>query len=182
MNKFVFFIEGQDRTGKDTLVKKLAQTYYHWQPMILHCVGTNDKFAKGKRLSEAYYSKYLSLVTKKDNVSFILNRTHLGENVNAPLYRSYEGDYVYDLEEKYKVNRDNFFLITLIDSSKGALYRDDDESLSSGDEIKYMEETAKFESLTKRSIIKNKILIDISGMSIEDVHKKVFDWIGDRIA
>ena len=39
----------------------------------------------------------------KYNINVIFNRSHLSESGLRPLYRSYNGDYVFDIEKKYKI-------------------------------------------------------------------------------
>ena len=42
------------------------------------------------------------LLSGAPNANIICNRAHLGECVYAPIYRGYWGEYVFDIENKFK--------------------------------------------------------------------------------
>lgn len=173
MNNFVIIIEGQDRTGKDTLIKNLVKDNFDRQPFIIHCIGTKEKGEKGKELSRQYYSELFNLINKSNN-NFILNRSHIGENIYSPIYREYDGSYVFELEKKLTKPK-KYFLFCLIDSSGRALEREDNNSLSKGDKELFFDEQQKFVLSIVRSNIKNctKVIIDIKDKTTEDVFNQV---------
>ena len=166
----VFIFEGQDRTGKSTQIDFLKGFLSYKKFLVLH-------FSQVKSLLnniELYedYSKSLYKegfkFLKRNYISFdlILDRFHLGESVYSPIYRKYSGDYVFDLEKKY-LNEDmqNFiYLLVFIDSKEDNLIkREDGLSIvdENGNRFLYKEKNLFIESYEK-SLIKNKILIDIS--------------------
>lgn len=181
-NNFVIIIEGQDRTGKDTLIKKLVKTYFDKSPFIIHCIGTDKKDSEGLKASKKYYYDLFNLIESSNN-NFILNRSHIGEYIYSPIYRGYSGDYIFELEKTLS-NKKNYFLIGLIDSSAEALKREDSESLSKGSQDLFFKEQNLFTNAILKSRLPNskKILLDIKDKN-EDVVFNIIknNFIGDQL-
>jgi hypothetical protein len=106
-----FLIEGLDRLGKDLLIKGLqSRLGYH---AIIHCskpmrseyyVRQSD--ADALRLFQVdTFRTMFSILRDTSLMRVIYNRAHLGECVYAPLYRSYSGDYVFDLEREFGASK-----------------------------------------------------------------------------
>jgi len=180
VNNFVIIVEGQDKTGKDTLVKALTRKYFSETPLVLHCIGPSSDEKNAEKLSMNYYARLLRTIGfDTPNENFILNRSHIGEMVYAPLYRGYSGEYVIGLESIFLTNSSldkSVILITLIDSSHSRLTREDDDSFSITEESSH-KEMDSFIHATKNSTIPNKLTLDISNKSIEEVHELAFDFV-----
>src|SRR5574343_489538 len=101
-----YIIEGLDRLGKDTLIDGiLNQEGFH---QVIH-YSKPKKLACYKSDLQAYqYLSFVNMFTllrEAKGVDLIFNRAHLGEVVYSPLYRGYEGEYVFMLEEAFKVKK-----------------------------------------------------------------------------
>ena len=160
----VFIIEGIDRLGKDTLIKNIQNRLgYHF---VLH-------YSKPERL--AYYNDSLqeyqsdsfergfALIDNGAAGFFrnptIFNRFHLGENVYAPLYRGYDGDYVFKLEDDFGAHTYTQVNLILLTTSDFSILKDDGESF---DFSKKEEEQALFKKAFDKSILPNKVVIDVA--------------------
>ncbi len=103
MQKFVIF-EGLDRCGKDTQIGLLQKRYY---PEVWHTFHYSkipfEEIHQHKDYSEALYNDMFEMMlhNKGSQRNLIFNRSHLGESVYAPLYRKYDGDYIFDIEKNY---------------------------------------------------------------------------------
>lgn len=180
MSNFILIIEGQDKTGKDTLVKACTRKYFERNPLVLHCMSPSSSTENPEEISKKYYFNLLNFVSlESPDQSFILNRSHIGEMVYSPLYRGYSGEYVLTLESHFlssDITSKKVILVTLIDSSHSRLSREDEDALSVS-EYTSKKELKLFTEAAEKSSIQNKLLIDISSMTIEMVHKKVFDFL-----
>ena len=92
------------------------------------------------------------------------------------MYRSYSGDYIWDLE-KCLENKHNTYLIVLVNSVEKAIEREDGLSLSNGDAAKISIEISKFVEAYKKSCIPNKVIININGYSIEEVFAQIIKFL-----
>lgn len=178
MQKFVI-IEGPDRVGKDTQSKLLQLKMIKERLPIhmLHYSGVKGlSKEKAKEYSKLMYDDMFSIIYEafKSQRSLILNRSHIGESVYSPMYRDYDGDYVFDLEKEN--NGSDFwvhiFLVVLIDKPENLIKRDDGDSYSI-DLEKKQEEINRFIGAVRKSTIKFKKLININNMSIDDVHREI---------
>ena len=93
------------------------------------------------------------------------------------MYRSYSGDYVFDLEKCLK-DKYNTYLIVFIDSVEKLVDREDGHSLSNANKEKVAEEIMKFSEAYEKSCIPNKILIDIDGLSVDEVFARIVKFLG----
>ena len=190
----IVLFDGLDNTGKTTQIQKLV-SYFANKDMI-STVCKYSKFDKlDKKKEEKFYKRFYkdyfekianwpdkvipdSAYIAEDNIHYIhdnnliLDRGHISEAVYASMYRSYSGDYVWDLE-KCLENKYNIYLIVLIDSVKKAIEREDGLSLSNGNADKINIEISKFAEAYKKSCIQNKIIIDINGLNIEEVFAQI---------
>jgi hypothetical protein len=115
------------------------------------------------------------IVEENEYVNFILDRCHIGEVVYAPIYRNYDGNYVFGLEEEFDLS--DYYLITFVDDPMKIAIREDSASLSNGELEIIKQEIEAFKDATLRSFIPNKILIDIFNLSIEQVHAEVVSFL-----
>lgn len=190
----VVLFDGLDNTGKTTQIQKLVSYFANKDMISTVCKYSKfDKLDKKKeeKFSKRFYKDYFEKIVNwpdkvipdpayiaEDNIHYIhdnnliLDRGHISEAVYASMYRSYSGDYVWDLE-KCLENKYNIYLIVLIDSVEKAIEREDGLSLSNGNADKINIEISKFAEAYKKSCIQNKIIIDINGLSIEEVFAQI---------
>lgn len=190
----IVLFDGLDNTGKTTQIQKLVSYFANKDMISTVCKYSKfDKLDKKKeeKFSKRFYKDYFEKIVNwsdkvipdpayiaEDNIHYIhdnnliLDRGHISEAVYASMYRSYSGDYVWDLE-KCLENKYNIYLIVLIDSIEKAIEREDGLSLSNGNADKISIEISKFAEAYKKSCIQNKIIIDINGLSIEEVFAQI---------
>lgn len=175
MNKAVYCIEGLDRLGKSTLIQSIKQRLGYYQ--VIH-------FSKPERLA-AYANSYHhdenyqkinnadlfhyqqasfinSMMMVKSGARIIFDRWHLGEAVYSPLYRGYNGDYVFELEKKFELDQQiNLRLILLVeDFSKSKHFNDDGQSLGSVENR--FKEQEMFTNAFNKSIIVDKRIVSVT--------------------
>jgi thymidylate kinase len=175
----IIIFEGPDRVGKDTQIK-MIQSYYIG--CKFHILKYSDIKGLSGGLSEKYntqyYNEMFELLSNNAEYDFICNRSHLGEYVYAPLYRGYSGNFVFDIEEDFKLCE--FFnyinLITLIDTPENLVNREDGESLSDNI-LNKQKEIQRFKEATEKSKITKKIIININNKSKEQVHKEIIKFL-----
>lgn len=194
----IVLFDGLDNTGKTTQIQKLVSYFANKDMISTVCKYSKfDKLDKKKeeKFSKRFYKDYFEKIVNwpdkvipdpayiaEDNIHYIhdnnliLDRGHISEAVYASIYRSYSGDYVWDLE-KCLENKYNIYLIVLIDSVEKAIEREDGLSLSNGDADKINIEISKFAEAYKKSCIQNKIIIDINGLSIEEVFAQIIKFL-----
>lgn len=190
----IVLFDGLDNTGKTTQIQKLVSYFANKDMISTVCKYSKfDKLDKKKeeKFSKRFYKDYFEKIVNwpdkvipdpayiaEDNIHYIhdnnliLDRGHISEAVYASMYRSYSGDYVWDLE-KCLENKYNIYLIVLIDSVEKAIEREDGLSLSNGNADKINIEISKFAEAYKKSCIQNKIIIDINGLNIEEVFAQI---------
>ena len=165
-----WIFEGVDRLGKDSLIRRIQDTYgfhqcIHYQkPEKLECyVNTpvppyfNSPSSYSLKLyQERSFSIGMTLLNTR--IPTIFNRFHLGECVYAPLYRHYDGDYVFDLEEDHSLHLNKSIRMILLTTSNFEFIKDDGLSF---DFSKKAEEQEMFIKAFKLSIIQDKVIIDV---------------------
>lgn len=182
-----FLIDGIDRLGKSSLIKRIQDEFgYHLvihydKPKILHnnmfmakCIKTSageDDFDESyfslseEDMARRFYQEDTNLNMFKllqTDIPLILDRTHLGEMVYAPLYRKYSGDYVYKMEQElisakpYSYETD--IRLILLTSSNTDMLVDDGLGF---DPTKKNEEQDMFIKAFNRSALKNKVIVDV---------------------
>lgn len=205
----VVIFDSVDAIGKDTQIERLVQTA-HKKGIITHILhysnikgldndnksnfressGVQD-FSKVRDLSVKQYQSIFTFmrdiaIPSKD--MFIYNRAHLSEYVYSPMYRNYDGYYVFALEKTILEDKlsDKIYLFSFIDDPKKIIERDvargDGQSFSL-DFDKKQEELDRFTEAFNLSGISKKYLIDIENKTIDDVANKissaVFNIYGD---
>lgn len=179
----IIICEGLDRCGKDTQIKLIQQLFIDKPLHILHY--SNYKgFETAIQTEEYSYKVYKSMFELLSNnykqLHFILNRSHIGEYVYAPMYRSYSGSYVFNLElyqkRIHKEFWESIYLITFIDEVDNLIKRDDGLSHSIETDKK-QEEINRFIEATNKSNINHKKIININGKNIEKVFEEVKEFL-----
>ncbi len=139
-----FLIEGIDRLGKDRLIAGLQkQLGYH---AVIHCskpirseyyVKQSEKDALRLFQVDTFRTMF-AILRDMPLMRVIYNRAHLGECVYAPLYRSYSGDYVFELEREFDMPHiTDLRLILLVENFEVSKhFSDDGKSLGPTNERK----------------------------------------------
>lgn len=167
-------IEGIDRLGKDTLIKGILdrlgffQMIHYQKPLLLSKYCQEAKSLKSgqnvrsEALKAYQFNSFMTMFKlMRGNTRILCNRGHLGEAVYAKRYRDYDGDYVFEIERmfKYQDGPLDHVLLVLLYTSDFSFITDDGLSL---DVTKREEEQADFITAFNRSIIPNKLMIDVS--------------------
>lgn len=181
-------IEGVDATYKSTEIQfikneleKRGKIVY-----IIHC--SNFKFSDDLKEIESFSKKYykdLLLLMRhssedKDHV-IIFDRAHLGEYVYSPIYRNYDGSYVFDYEKEILLDDYSTKLIVFSDDPQKIIERDKkrNDKLSFSLALdKKTEEVNRFVEAFNKSVL-NKKFIELKDRSSEQVWKEdVLPFIG----
>ena len=169
-------IEGLDRLGKSSLAKNVQDKLgYH---LYIH-YGKPEKLKRytGSSIGcplHAYQRELNENMFKllESNANIIIDRAHLGETVYAPLYRGYDGGYVFNIEKKY--NTDGVRLILLY-ADPDFVVEDDGKSI--GDFSMRTCEQEEFKISFHRSNIEDKKMIKVNEGNkyrpYEDILKEV---------
>ena len=122
----------------------------------------------------------MSIDASARGTGIIFNRSHVGEMVYAPIYRDYSGDFVLDIEKKwehYKPFWDNSYLITFVASAEELASREDGRSLSLGKLDQIRKEIDYFKVAHEKCQLPNKILIDCTDKSIDNVFGSIINFL-----
>ena len=157
-----FIIEGVDRLGKDTLIENLQ---IKLGPHIVQHYGkpiVADKFKdhpcpEQKAQKESFKLGFDLLRT---GIPTIMNRFHIGEYIYGPMYRFYNAEYIFELEDKYFTDtcHNDRTLLVLLTTSNFDFIVDDGESF---DFSKKEQEQRKFIDAVKKSNIGHKVIVDV---------------------
>ena len=189
----VTIICGTDALGKDTQIQKIKDESERRgiSAHILHYSNIKVFGNDNKKIREASYKQFrdmfklINFAASEDSMNLILNRAHLGECVYRPLYRNYNGDFVFE-EEKTFIWQDNLKRIKLIlftDDVEAIIKRDkernDGQSFSLDPEMK-KKELELFDKAFEKSIL-NKKRIELKGRNAEQIwNEEVKTFIFDN--
>ena len=176
-------IEGLDRSGKDTQQKLIMKNFPEMVFQTLHysTLPFKDPIKYKDYSTKLYHDMFkMMMQLNKCDVNLILNRSHLGEYVYSPIYRGYDGDYIFKIEQEYiHYLKNDLYLITLLNDPDILFSRDDGQSHS-----KSVEDIEKESSLFRKahnlSNIKNKLLINIGSMNAEEVSYVIRDFLNEK--
>lgn len=177
-----YIIEGLDRLGKSTLIEGILnkegyhQVIHYAKPQKL---AIYEKEKEPLRLYQAAsFDTMFELLASKARL--ILDRAHLGECVYAPMYRGYNGDYVFDLERMNFADQMLHVKLILLteDFSKSKHFVDDGLSLGTAD--KRQAEQELFVDAFNISIFPDKRIINVTAedgsfRSKEDILKEAIE-------
>lgn len=178
----VLILEAPDNCGKSTQVEKIIHLFHDKSIHQLHysfIKGFSEKEDIQSYSCKLYSDMFQLLYSNYKDMDFILDRSHIGEMVYGPLYRKYNGDYVILIENYWKDYKDfwnEIYLITFIDNPSNIIEREDGKSLS----IKYdmkIKEIDNFIKAHNKSLIKNKLIINIENKSIDEVFNQIREFI-----
>lgn len=149
-------IEGVDRLGKDTLINSLLNKLGYFQVVHYQKPAKLDFYSNDLRAyQEASFNQMFNMLSIG---GMLLNRAHLGEVVYSPRYRGYDGSYALELEGEYPAALENSLLVLLTASSWDPIT---DDGLSFNFDKK-SEEQQDFISAFNRSMIRDKLIIDVT--------------------
>lgn len=186
-NRNLFLIvEGPDNSGKSTLIKKIKSYYSDYTLQSLHFSSVKHKSLDdcinyNKKLYNMMFDMMIFSI-KYDKSGILMDRSHLGELVYGPLYRDYAGEYVLDIEKNILNIHDvinNFFLITLVDKPENLISREDGESISI-DLNNKNKEIQLFKEAHNKSLIKNKLIINIENKDANEVFEEVKIFLNSK--
>ena len=182
----LIIIEGQDRSGKDTLIQNLQLKYpssrtAHWG---YPSGKTNDEKTEWQKSSfKSEFEKWK--LSKELNVLdyVIWNRSHIGEYVYGTLYRnSQPNSWVPALEDEYLKNDPNVYLILLNANPEFTLSQDDGNSYSINIDDKLLESQIFISAIDKSVVQKKKSIFvhDENGyFSTDYILHQVIKFIND---
>lgn len=196
--KQVYAIEGLDRLGKSTLIEGILNADGHYEvihfskPKILDVYaramlrtehsekwGIPDKsFAAWHYQSQGFRN---SMIMANSGARIIFDRWHIGEAVYSPMYRGYNGNYVFDYELNHDLqNHASLRLILLVENfDKSYHFVDDGQSL--GPSENRMKEQKLFIEAFKKSNIVDKRIIEVTAPdgSFRSKESILFDALRD---
>ena len=160
----ILIIEGMDRCGKSTLVEQLRKRYFTDPRILVHHSSSPPKVENPNEWEVQHYrslfdtSYYLNYA---EDFNVIYDRFHLGAIVYGKKYRNVDPEDIYAIENIYIHPKDEIALVLLTDQTTHIMFRDDDDSLESTP-AEFDETRVAFEEAFSRSIIPNKLHINIS--------------------
>lgn len=181
----IVIFEGLDNVGKSTQIqeirKRINKQFHLMHYSAIKGLSSEDCLQYSKKLYKEGFQlieHYLS--TGK---SLIMDRFHLGEYVYSPIYRDYSGEYIFELEQDFKkvINSDEVFLIVLIDSAENCIARDDGLSHSTDIDKKNIEINS-FKLAYRKSHFKNKMILDIANLNVEQVTEIIMKGLQNDIS
>jgi len=163
-----FLIEGLDRLGKDKLIEGILhrvgyhEVIHYKKPQELDFYRAATPNAMLRSYQEASFRTMFCILRDAVAARIICNRAHIGECVYAPIYRKYEGDYVFDLEQEFgALNLNHVRLILLTeDFATSAHFVDDGQSL--GGSERRRDEQQLFLNAYSRSTFPDKRIICVT--------------------
>lgn len=158
-----------DNCLKDTLIQLFRATLSP-QTQILKYNSPPYGVSNVELWQKAHFEDMFDLIkTNLDNGSrnLILNRAHLGEYVYSPIYRGYEGDWIFDLEKSFLHSSDfyqsSIRLFVFYDSDNSNLhFREDGKSFSDNNNENLDKERGRFLQAFEKSMIPRKSIFDLS--------------------
>lgn len=185
-NSKIVIFEGPDNVGKGTQIskcwKKVANSvdeygYPFWWHYANFGIEDNERCKEQSALIYTSMFRSLFLENMRGN-TILVDRSHLGEWVYGYIYRNYEAEFIWSIEEMFNQSKlwDSVYLITFIDEPENLIKRDDGLSFSTDLEKKKLE-VARFVDAHERSRIVNKCLIDIKGKDETEVWKKIEKFV-----
>lgn len=173
----IIIIEGQDNTGKDTLIKSLSNKRlsikeYHFTSPEKYNPNIEDKvLAQKLQFVEIFNYVKKDLEENKFDL-IILNRSHVGEYVYGSIYRNTNPDWVFkEFEPEFLDILKQSYLILLTAPPELSLKNDD--GLSHSTKLKDKElEYYRFLRAFGLSQIKNKIIVPVHEKNTTEFRNK----------
>lgn len=172
----VVIIEGVDRVGKSTQVKKIEE-YYRNKGLVTHVIHYSNPTGIPKEAVEEFSHRQYNEIFRfinwgltETNSVYIFDRCHLSEMVYAPMYRKYDGEYAVKADVAFS-GLLPIKLMLFTDNVENILKREDGASFSSVVEEK-QKEIDTFDKAFEMSSILSKKRIDIRNKSEDEVFEK----------
>ena len=159
----ILIIEGMDRCGKSTLVEQLRKRYFTNPKTIVHHSSSPPKVEDPNQWEITHYSSLFEHsfdLSMNQYFDIIFDRFHLGAIVYGQKYRNANPENIYAIENMYIHPNDEIALVLLTDWTHNIMERNDENSLEDGPS-EFDETRIAFEEAFKRSIIPNKLHINI---------------------
>ena len=173
-------IEGPDCVGKSTQIKML-ETEFAKRGVVSHVIHYSniklDSNEKIKLASQLRYREMFNILKMSSHLNnFILDRSHVGEAVYSPIYRGYNGDFVFDYESQFLLKAHQLTkLVLFTDDAEKIIERDkargDGLSFSLDIEKKKQELDAFDRAFNMSSL--DKIRIPLDGRGPEEIWKEL---------
>lgn len=162
MRKLII-IEGNDNSGKDTLISGLLNHFKNFK--VYHSCAPKSKDSKEAAIEQwNFFAQMVDNILSDNSEISILNRSWQGEYVYGCLYRERkENDVIKDIEFLDKLVNEylDVYYIQLIADPIVLQNNEDGLSISKGDLKKIQIEKARFEDIYIKSNL-NKILINVT--------------------
>ena len=160
----ILIIEGMDRCGKSTLVEQLRKRYFTDPRILVHHSSSPPKVENPNEWEVQHYKSLLDTsyyLNYAEDFNVIYDRFHLGAVVYGKKYRNADPEDIYAIEHMLIRKDDEIALVLLTDYGSRIVDRDDDDSIESSAE-EFDETGEAFEEAFHRSIIPNKLHINIT--------------------
>lgn len=174
----IIIIEGQDNTGKDTLIRGLESLentttkQYHFTSPEKYLPDVEDKkVAQYTQFSDIFKNVREDVKSKQYDL-IILNRSHIGEWVYGPIYRGTNSEWIFDeFEIEYEdiIRQSTLFL--LLAPPELSINYDDGLSHSTKVTDKKREQRLFIEAFSKSSI-KNKMIVGVHKQGTSEFRDK----------
>lgn len=179
----IIIFEGPENVGKTTQIRKLPHLL-HKQFHVLNSFNYNSSYFNIDHVMnmDNYYEKTDIFINNPQH-HFILDRFHLGEYVYGNLFRNQINADVFYFEEYFLEKLKDIhkiYLITLMADVDFIINNDDSNSLHNNIKENVIKEIDLFNIAYKNSKIRNKILINITDSSIEEVSNKILNFINQN--
>lgn len=187
----IVIAEGPDNSGKSTQLQRVQQRlakkgkpthYLHYSAFKLP---KEECIAYSKKVYEGAFQLIDNAISLGQ--SLIFDRLTGGEWVYGKIYRDYDAEYIYELEDEYirsvDQNLKHTYLIVFTDKAENLITRDDGLSYTSDmgwnmamQKKEY--ELARFYDFFLRSLIKNKLYLPITGLDPDQVEERIVNFLG----
>lgn len=185
----VIIFDSVDAVGKDTQINELTKKF-HKIGKVVHTLhysnikAFDEDYISVRDFSVSQYNSIFNFI--KDYAApskdiFFLNRCHLSEYVYSPIYRNYDGFYVFASERILKDNK-NIILFSFTGDPKIIIERDKnrgDGNSFSLDLEKKKQELKKFNEAFDLSKIYFKKMVSIDGKDIHTITNELSDYISE---
>jgi thymidylate kinase len=179
MGKLVYGIEGLDRLGKSTLIEGIRNALGYYE--VIHfskpqrlaayaetagpCFDWRGAEIPASSLPAYHYQRESfrnSMLLAMSGARVIFDRWHIGEAVYSPLYRGYDGDFVFTFERTHGLDESGDIRLVLLteDIAAASHFIDDGDSL--GPVAKRAEEQQLFIDAFNKSIIRDKRMVCVT--------------------
>ena len=182
----IVIVEGCDRCGKSTQIAYMQKKFERdgKAVFIIHCEAVKayskdeakiDYIECNHWVSTKRYAGLLKMIEKyadDPDTVIIFDRAHIGEAVYSPLYRNYDGNEVFAMENMISYEKAKLVhLFIMIDDAENIIARDDGLSFSIDKDIKKKEIDLFIQAWNKSRFSSNvgSRLINIKDKNIEDV-------------